>query len=188
MNHLRRYIVAGIAVTLISILLTLGNADQVFGQAHALLVQVVNTPAAPVLTRDVDRPSSQPFQVVLTGFSIPDGFRGDSVCITVPSGKRLTLEFASAVVNLPSGQNSAVSLFVAPPDDCDDDDAVMRHDLITVLEEPEVQTGRDLHKAAQSLRMYADAGQLVVGRLGRAEFTGTLTGTISLTGYLTDLP
>jgi hypothetical protein len=189
MHRFSRFVVAAMAVALILMLLTFTNGGLALAeQMHPLLVQVVNSASEPVPTRDVDRPANQPFQVRLTGFSITDGFRGDTKCITVPSGKRLVVEFASAEIGAPSGQNPSVLLFAAPPADCDNDEAVIGHRLITVVEEPNVQTGRDLHVATQSVRLYVNSGDLLGVTVGRAEFTGQLTGQVNVTGYLIDAP
>lgn len=61
-------------------------------------VTVNNTDAAPVPTRDVDRVAREVFQtsIVPTAFS---GSVGTSNVVTVPAGKRLVVEYASAWVN-----------------------------------------------------------------------------------------
>jgi hypothetical protein len=71
---------------------------------------------------------------------------------------------------------------------CDDDEISLAHRLLTALEEPNVQTGRDLHVTSQLVRLYAEPGATVGVTMGRAEFDGTANGSVSLTGYLVDVP
>lgn len=74
-------------------------------------VTVNNTATAPVPTRDVDRVVREAFQVGV----IPTSFSGSSATrdlVTVPAGKRLVVEYASAWINAGgAGGLLAVSIY-----------------------------------------------------------------------------
>ena len=69
-------------------------------------VNVVNTTASPVPIRDVDNPAIQPFQDQLD-FTLDDGVvETCSSFPDVPTGRRLVIEYASAIATLPAGTRS----------------------------------------------------------------------------------
>ena len=69
-------------------------------------VNVVSTTASPVLVRDVDNPTAQPFQAqVMGGFADGASTTGDILITTVPAGKRLVIEHFSAFASMAIDQN-----------------------------------------------------------------------------------
>ena len=76
-------------------------------------VTVKNTAADPALVRDVDRVMSEPFQTGTPPTFFETNF-GAANLVTVPAGKRLVVEYASAWVNASSaGGLLAISLSTA---------------------------------------------------------------------------
>ncbi len=61
-------------------------------------VTVTNTDAAPVAVRDVDRAATEPFQTASVSTFFPTSFAATDL-VTVPAGKRLVIEYASAWIN-----------------------------------------------------------------------------------------
>jgi len=137
-------------------------------------VQVGNTAGNPVLVRDVDRPTAQPFeqQVEVT---IPDGGGGENGFFSVPLGKLLVIEQVSARGNAPSGQrlNFSILSHTLP-------DLTQRfHYLARVQDEDSPTT---FFVQSQQVRIYADASASV--RIDRNGSTGMATATFVVTGHL----
>jgi hypothetical protein len=137
-------------------------------------VQVGNDAANPVLVRDVDRPTAQPFeqQVEVT---IPDGNGGENAGFLVPLGKLLVIEQVSARGNAPSGQRLNFSILsrVLP-------DLTLRfHHLTRVQDEDSPTT---FLVQSQQVRIYVDGSFAV--RIDRNGSTGTATAVFVVTGHL----
>jgi hypothetical protein len=77
--------------------------------ANGSQVAITNTVTSPVLIRDVDGPAAQPFNYWDNDGQFTAGFlaanAGAPAAFTVPSGKRLVIEFVSAFAQIPGGQN-----------------------------------------------------------------------------------
>ena len=71
-------------------------------------VAITNTLTSPVLTRDVDGPATEPFNYFGNMGQFSSGYAfanaGAPAAFTVPSGKRLVIEFVSAFAQIPGGQ------------------------------------------------------------------------------------
>jgi len=139
-------------------------------------VQVGNALANPVLVRDVDRPTAQPFeqQVAVT---IPDGGGGENAFFSIPSGKLLVIQQVSAIGTAPSGQKLHFSILshVAP-------DFTQRIHWLSA--EHEQGFPETFYVQSQQVQIYADASQgyVRIDRVGGN--TGTASATFVVTGYL----
>lgn len=144
-------------------------------------VEVVNTLDNPALIRDVDSPARQPFQAAVEG-TMGAGTEGINLFVTVPTGKRLVIEYVSGTCFVPGGQkcifsvgtivnNAATSTF---------------HNLQTEVVGP--FGSEDLFRAGEQVRIYGDGGTSVTLRADRDQPTGNATVRMSLSGHLVDLP
>jgi hypothetical protein len=159
-------------------------------------VIVVNAPAAPVPvtvqgspsvlignpsvpTIALDNPAVQPFQRFLVGEMADGEFNmGDELAVTVPAGKRLVIELASAIVTTAAGQNVRIRV------DATAGGGAGAHHL-TVAEEP--WQGVIDHKGIQLTRMYADPGSTVYIRVARDQGAGVASVNASISGYLVNV-
>ena len=139
-------------------------------------VQVGNAATNPVLTRDVDRPTAQPFQyeAVLT---IEDGIQGGNAAIPVPSGKLLVIENVSAFGTAPAEQRIqtfSINTHVAP-------DNVLRSHYLQFTKQ---DTGFNSYEytVSQPIRIYADTPS-ASAYVFRATSSGTATFRFIISGY-----
>jgi hypothetical protein len=123
--------------------------------------------------------SDQPFQAG-TLVSVPNGqLLGVAVVTTVPAGKRLVIEFVSALVFVPAAQHVVELSLQSPP-------GSYSHYLTPV---PLGRNGlNDEFVASQSLRLYANAGQRVQVAVSRTGSNGPASALVSLSGVLVDVP
>jgi hypothetical protein len=101
----------------------------------------------------------------------------------VPAGKRLVIEFISATGQVPAGQHVVAWQIntIAPPFG----GAV--HDLL-VHEQPAFVNGDALFRASQQVRLYANPGSEVRALLTRDDSVGQGQFTVTISGYLVDVP
>ena len=146
------------------------------GIAGTPTVEVGNAAGNPVLTRDVDRPTAQPFQyeAVLT---IEDGIQGGNAAIPVPSGKLLVIENVSAFGTAPAEQRIqtfSINTHVAP-------DNVLRSHYLQFTKQ---DTGFNSYEytVSQMIRIYADTPS-ASAYVFRATSSGTATFRFIISGY-----
>lgn len=176
----------GIATLLL--VLILGNVGEVVADAPRILdVFVTNDGTSPAVVRDVDNPTRQPFamdfDLEFTAGSSAVGLPGDpggSASFTVPSGKRLVIEFATAICNVPSGQQCRLGILES------ESGVLVKHDL--AVSDHQLWPVTHLHTATQPMRIYIEpsGSVFVFGR--RSDGTGTGTLDFSLSGYFVDVP
>jgi hypothetical protein len=139
-------------------------------------VQVGNTAANPVPVHDTATPNRTPFQVAVD-VSIPDGSVDGFGTINVPNGKRLVIEYASAVVDSQAGP---VSYLIFTQDASGSSN---RQFLTTsVLDFGAVKRC----VAGQVVKMFFDAPQVFVNT-ERPGTTGRAPGLFAISGYLEDV-
>ena len=138
-------------------------------------VQVGNAPDAPVPSRDVDNPARQPFQ---RSMSFPSSF-------TVPGGKRLVIEVFSARVSFPEPCRLSDLYLITVTEG---QSAFFYHSPTTI--EPVLRPRAVV--VNQQTRIYADPGTSVTVNAERACYPGgtfdDYTGTVTVAGYLVDVP
>ncbi len=142
-------------------------------------VQVGNAAADPVLTRDVDRATAQPFHEE-TVLVLPDGFGGENAFIAIPAGKVLVVEHVSAIGTAPNDQFIAFSLGTR----LSPDTVRVPHYLNATRSGI---TGGLIYQLSQQGRFYHDVGTLSVRAERQSGPTaGELTFRFTVSGYLVD--
>jgi hypothetical protein len=140
-------------------------------------VQIANSESAPALVRDVDF-GRQPFHHS-ADFSFPEGAITRSTSITIPDGKRLVIEYASAHLGVPAGQNITKIVLGVTLNQQFASHFVARDPI------GDSGLGNEFFGASQQLRVYAD--DLFIN-VQRSSPTGTGGGTVTVSGYLVDAP
>ena len=129
------------------------------------------TATGPMLVRDVDNPARQPFQITLIGLAPSNQF-------TVPSGKRLVIEYVSGRIPAGLGQQlETVRLLTAV------NDATSLHFFTPIFTGGVIES---IFTVSQQTRIYADPETLVIVN---AEGGGPVLSKMLLTisGYLVDV-
>ncbi|HTO69734.1 MAG TPA: hypothetical protein VMR31_07720 [Myxococcota bacterium] len=178
-SHLSR--IAGFALAgLIGASFATGTAQSVV----ASLVQIVNTSANPVLTQDNDNRARQPLSFRASISVLPGAENGFArPAYTVPAGKRLVIEHVSAIGNVASPEQVFTITVYA------DSGSVYTYLPVTNLSAQEDAPTRHDVVASQPLTMYVDPGDSVdieISSDGGAN--GVLSMSVSVTGYLVNLP
>ena len=127
--------------------------------------------AAPLLVRDPDNPARQPFVATLLSVNPNTSF------FTVPSGKRLVIEYVSGQGTLPAGDKL---LFVRLQ--VETQGSIVLHRFLPVLTGTEGNV--DVFLVSQQTRLYADPGSTVIlsGPPANVIFS------VTVSGYLVDVP
>ena len=143
-------------------------------------VQIANL-AVPV--RDVDNPAIHPFQKELDPL-VPAGSFTASDSLTVPLGKRLVIEFASATISTTAGTKLWVRIQTTA------NGSINFHSLLPELQGPFSADGSDFLLAAQPMKIYADPGTqvtVIASVLGGVANTNTGAGVV-MSGHFVDVP
>jgi len=140
-------------------------------------VQVGNSGTNPVLTRDVDRPTAQPFQqeVMVT---VNDGESGQNGFITVPAGKLFVVEHVSALGSAPADQtidNAGVLTRILP-------DLTQRQHYLNITKQE--SAGINFYRVSQQVKLYGNGSVGV--RFSRFPAVGTVTFRFTVSGYFVD--
>jgi len=151
-------------------------------------VNVVNTPSVnvanpatnPVLVRDVDRPTEQPYQDTVEITMSFDDTGGTGALDPVPAGKRLVVEYATARATLSAGQMATVTLVVG----------MIRYELPVI---PQGTFGtsifaRTLLAGSEPVRLYVNAGETLSVATERTEGDGGASVRVSISGHLVTVP
>lgn len=152
-------------------------------QSGAWMVGINSSQVNPVSVRDVDQPARQPFQrFIVKLLDVGESNAGDTVFFSVPTGKRLVIEFVTFIGGVPDGQNMRVRI------DCIGGGQSTAHHLTLTNDGPFDQGSDIFYKATQPMRAYADAGTTVYIRIIRNGTAGTSNSNLSLSGFLVDVP
>jgi hypothetical protein len=141
-------------------------------------VQVGNSESNPALVRNVED-ARQPFQQMLD-FDFADGQITRSVSLSIPSGKRLVIEYASASLGVGQGQ-AIVHIEINTTVE-----GVSAGHFLMAASQGTGAGGNGVFGASQQMRVYADDGLFV--NVQRNNGSGTAGGRVTLSGYLVDLP
>ena len=154
-------------------------------------VTVINDPTDPIPTRDVDTPALRPIQAGAVAQSGTLTGPANFVLFTVPSGKRLVVEYFSSEVGIATGTSiNRYSLGIAPNPDVPGN-VTFSHFIAPSYHSPcgTCGAGTELFVASQPIRMYVDAGKALVvnitfsGGVGPSAF-----GFFMVSGYLINAP
>jgi hypothetical protein len=148
-------------------------------------VQVGNTASAPVLVRDVDSPARQPFQDFNSIDLVAPFGNTERVLFTVPTDKRLVIEFISLLALMPADQKSTVTLrtFIN-----DGHPSTSFGKSFLVLTAQGTFNATDIYTASQPVRIYADPGTEVFFLVSRTSGTGSAQYQVCISGYFVDVP
>ena len=153
-------------------------------QTNPVPVSVINFPTgtntvvvssstnAPLLVRQVDSMVMQPFSFSARVFGSDGEFSIEQVIYTVPTGKRLVLEYIAFDVVLPSGQ-SVLRTRVG------DANAIPHFVGTTSLD-------NSIFQGSQLVKTYTDRTLLVI--ITRNSTAGHMEALVTATGYLADVP
>lgn len=146
------------------------------GIAGTPTVEVGNGAGNPVLMRDVDRPTAQPFQYEAV-VTIEDGLQGGNASIPVPSGKLLVIENVSAFGTAPDSQRIqtfSINTHVTP-------DNTLRPHYLQFTRRDAGSSSYE-YTVSQQLRVYADTPG-AAAYVFRATSSGTATFRFVVSGY-----
>lgn len=140
-------------------------------------VQFSNDENNPVIIRDADRPTAQPFQYQAV-VELEDGQGSGDVQIPVPEGKMLVIEYISVNGSAPSNHQIYASLLsrVRP------DDTYRPHYIQYTKQD---YGSFNNYTANQQTRIYADAPS-VTFRLQNIPATGSANFRCTISGYFVD--
>lgn len=139
-------------------------------------VAVVNPTTGPLVVRDIDRPTAQPFNVNVD-LVIPDGNQGENAFIPIPAGKLLVVEHISAFASVPLDQvmeQFSVLTRVNP-------DQINRFHYLN--DEKRSFQFANTHTVSENVRLYCDAPSMTV-RATRLTANGNVTVRYAVSGYL----
>lgn len=167
------------------------------GNNPPLSVEVLNVPTVDIApdaeVHDADNPALQPIQHGCVD-TIPAGIQvaGDVVpaidCLspTVPSGKRLVIEFVSVRMFVPTGQTPDVRIGTSSIGFAPGTTKVFH--TIALVSRLKSGVAFDTYETSQSVRLYAAPGTEVTLVAGRSSTSGDAIFNITFIGYLVDLP
>lgn len=141
-----------------------------------------NGTAASPLAVVSDTTALDPFQVELD-FSIADGSAGGNDSFTVPAGKRLVIDYASASISLPQGQR--IDFIQVLTGSAAGPTVIVGHYLTPVFVTDD-NTNSEF-AASQELRLYADPSTTVEVKFARNSLTGPGSASITISGHLVNL-
>jgi len=176
----------GVAVLVCSIMLAgsfsahAGGGPEVCISPACNTVKIASDPGTPLVVAQADTPERHAFQATVT-VTLDQGFVGQNGAVTVPAGKRLVIEYASARAFVPSGQNLAFSI----------DTSLNGENVSEFHHLPSTQqfTSGNITQfiAGEQVRIYADSGILIL-RADRDNPNGTGTFIFTISGHLIDAP
>jgi hypothetical protein len=209
MNNLKNYLLAAFGISLVAFTLSLTGAGRAVAQSTFSLVKIINSTSDPVPTTVNNSPTVKlasnaavtvnngeanpvriqnindgvtPFHQSVIG-SFPMGSLSGSGIIPVPDGKRLIIEYVSAHVLLPTGQNlSQISISTQIKE------TTVQHSLVRNEHGAHLSSSNNLFTVGQSLRLYADGGTPIIFSLVRNSTVSSPGYGLTVSGYLVNLP
>ncbi len=142
-------------------------------------VLVINASTQPLPVRDVDNPARQPFQKeIIVNLNLGSDTGEDDV-VTVPPGKRLVVEHASATGFVPVGQKLRVFVLTRF-------NSQLTSVALVATPQGIIDNGRDVFVASNPVRLYAGSGDFVRAVARRNDSAGNGFVFFSVAGYLLD--
>jgi hypothetical protein len=162
------------------------NVGQAVGAPAPSNVVIVNTPL-PV--REVDKPANQPFQAYISlHLDLTETSKSDF--FSVPAGKRLVIEFVSVIGSAASGDKMIASITTTLNLNGGSGPIVTAQHNLVMIEQGPINDPMNF-TAAQPMRVYADPVTDVhanIARTNPTSGTSTASATITISGYLIDVP
>jgi hypothetical protein len=134
-------------------------------------VQVGNAPGNPVLTRDIDRPTAQPFQQNIF-FNFGGGSPLPTEFISVPDGKVFVIEYISLIAQTTSPEDKLQFSFVA------------LNGTEALYGIPAVRDDSNIYVSSQSVRIYATGR--IMPRIRHIVGGSASSVEMTFSGYLVD--
>jgi hypothetical protein len=188
MYNFKKSLLALISLSILIVIVAALGAAPGLGQGRsgtppARDINVVNTADNPVPVRDVDNPVRQPFSsTIFRDFS--NEVTADIPVITVPAGKRLVIEHASARSNFPANDLvSAELLYPAPTGN-------LVHEFLVIHRQGTDSFGNRVFTASEELRAYIAQGETLRFVVSRDSSGASVVNAVGVTvsGYFVDLP
>lgn len=142
-------------------------------------VLVINPSSQPLPVRDVDNPARQPFQKEILVNLDPGSDTGEDDVVTVPPGKRLVVEHASATGFVPVGQKLRVFVLSRF-------NSQLTSVALVATPQGTIDNGRDVFVASDQVRLYAGSGDFVRAVARRNDSAANGFVFFSVAGYLMD--
>lgn len=121
------------------------------------------------------------------GFSIAsDSTTADVTFYTVPTGKRLVVEYADGTLSMVAGGTQGLGLQVVEGDA--DTRFILPLDHGTLGDDLLRDHAQSEYRGAQMMRLYAGPGATIIVHASRNNPVGTASGRLTLAGYLVDAP
>ena len=186
MFKIKQSLVAFTGLTALVILIALLTALSGRGQGSSnnapppSNINVINPATNPVLVRDLDRPTEQPYRDTVAITMSFDDTGSTGGLDPVPAGKRLVVEYATAHANIPFGEMAQVALVVG----------TIRYDLPFIPQgtfgfPPAVRT---FLAGSEPMRLYVNAGEAVSVATERSSGDGAAFVRVSISGHLVNVP
>jgi hypothetical protein len=181
-NKLKNYLLAASGLMIFVLTMTLIGSGSV-GAFETNDVRVINTKSEPVPTEDISDARREPLQAARNVLMNA----GSNVTplldiVTVPSGKRLVIEQVSMIGQVPPGKVVPTFCLITVASG-----GGFQHDFLVNVQPPAVN-GDALFRASQQVRLYADPGTPVRTTFVRSSPSGKATFSVTLSGYLVDVP
>jgi hypothetical protein len=142
-------------------------------------VEIGNAAGNPVPVHDPATPGRTPFQTTIN-ITVDDGVSGGNGLVSVPAGKRLVIEYASAFGGTLSGDTLTFSIFTQ--------DSANTNFIHYLPATQVVDLGaRHSFIAGQTVKLYSNPGSLVDLRLDRTTPAGPVSAFFSISGFLEDV-
>jgi hypothetical protein len=204
MKKLRKYGMTFVATTVLVtiVLLVTGWGSAMAAQVTSVLITNTGTSQAvpvheqgtasvtvtnTVPTKASDNPAFQPAEETEAFTLTPGATGGGGTVYTVPAGKRLVIETASVVAQLPTTQRAIANLLINLAGATGHTGPGIGVFMFPM--ELQFDNGTTaLSAGTLGSHMYADAGTTVDVSVGRSDGTGTGTFTVAVAGYLVNTP
>lgn len=175
--------VAIVAVAVLAFTLSFGLPGYSQGGPQGRDVRVINGPAEAVPVRVTQLPPAagvQPWQQAMS-LDLGDGQTSSQLLFNIPSGKRLVLEHVSAGLVVMPEQTPVVFFWADNPSA-----STVPHTVHIANVGPWGNSIQSRWTGSHPMKVYLDSGILRVSRAGGVN--GPLFASVTLSGYLVDLP
>lgn len=147
--------------------------------ANSPTVQLDNSAAKPIFTRDIDRPTAQPFQKSVD-ITLDAGENSKGVSIPVPNGRILVIEQISGFGTGVPGETVDFSILTNVPSQ----QGYEFHYLLTTRTED--VPGNISYRFNEQVRIYSNDVPFPIMRADRSSANSSVNFKITVSGYLTN--
>ena len=180
-DKLKSCLLAASGLMIFALAMTLIGSGSV-GAFQTNDVRVINTKSEPLPTDDISDARREPLQAARNAVMNAGSNVAAVDIVSVPFGKRLVVEQISMTGQVPPGQVVPTFCLITIAGG-----GGFQHDLLVNVQPPAVN-GDALFRASQQVRLYADPGSPVRTTFVRSSPLGKATFSVTLGGYLVDVP